>query len=281
MTRTALAIALAASALAATGCTDSGGMTGLEALDALQEVNQSARGQQATSGPIEISTDFTIGDAIESAAQTIAEFWESQADCTEVTVEGNTATIDYGVLNDPCVYSGYTYAGVNTVTVESTAASELEVLHTWTGFTNGDVTVDGEDVVTWSSEDLTRRVVTEHTWTDVATGETVDVWGEHLQGKLDESRTVWDSGFTMAGTREWLSDAGEWVLDMSDLELRMVDPAPQAGTLSVINPDGKTLEVLYERLDDDTIQATLTGLRYGDRIYHISRYGQYEDVTDG
>jgi len=281
MTRTALATALIAAALAATGCTDSDAMSGLEALAALQEVNQSSRGQQATSAPIEISTDFTIGDAIESAAETIAEFWESQADCTEVTVAGNTVTIDYGILEDPCVYNGYTYAGINTVAVESTDASSLEVVHTWTGFTNGDVILDGEGVVTWSSEDLTRRVVTEHTWTDLSTDETVDVWGDHLQGQLEENVTIWNSGFTMEGSREWLSSAGEWTLDMSELELRMVDPAPQAGSLSVINPDGKTLDVVYERLDDNTIQAILSGLRTGDRVYHISSYGQYEDVTDG
>lgn len=262
------------------GCTPSEEMSALEAFEALVEVNQSARGEQATSGVIEVSTDFTIGDAIEAAAQTIAEFWESQVDCTEVTVEGNTATIDYGTLEDTCVYNGYTYAGVSTVTVESTAAGDLEVLHTWTGFSNGDVAVDGDAVVTWSGEDVTRRVVTEHTWTDLADGTTVDVWGDHVQGKLDESLSVWDSGFTMEGTREWLADSGQWLLDMSDLELRMVDPAPQAGSLVVTSPAGKVLEILYERVDEDTIQATLVGLRGGDRVYHINRIGQYEEITE-
>jgi hypothetical protein len=278
MSRAPLLLTALAALAAVTGCTTSDEMTGLEALQALQEVGSSDRGERAVAEPIEVSTDVTIGDAIESAAQTIADFWESQADCTTVTVEGNVATIDYGGLDDPCEFNGRTYAGVNTVAVESTAAGALEVAHTWSGFTDGEVTVDGGALVTWSGEDLTRTVATDHTWTDEASGEVVEVWGEHVQGKLDESQSVWDSGFTMDGAREWLSDSGQWLLDMSDLELRMVDPAPQAGSLTVTNPDGKDLSVTYERYDEDTIQATLSGLRGGDVVYHISLYGQYEEV---
>ncbi len=258
MSRAPLLLTALAALAAVTGCTTSDEMTGLEALQALQEVGSSDRGERAVAEPIEVSTDVTIGDAIESAAQTIADFWESQADCTTVTVEGNVATIDYGGLDDPCEFNGRTYAGVNTVAVESTAAGALEVAHTWSGFTDGEVTVDGGALVTWSGEDLTRTVATDHTWTDEASGEVVEVWGEHVQGKL--------------------SDSGQWLLDMSDLELRMVDPAPQAGSLTVTNPDGKDLSVTYERYDEDTIQATLSGLRGGDVVYHISLYGQYEEV---
>ena len=187
--------------LAAAGCFAAEEMTLLEALDALEQSHSSARGEEATGGVIEISTDFTIGAALEAAAQAIADFWESQLDCTGVTVEGNVITIDYGTLDDACVYRGYTYAGVNTITVVSTAQGDLEVLHTWTDFSNGDVAVDGGATVTWSGEDRTRRVVTEHTWTDLDLGDTVDVTGDHIQGELEAGVSVWDSIHPFASSR--------------------------------------------------------------------------------
>lgn len=260
----------------ATGC-ETEEMGVLEALAALEEVNQSARGEQATADVIEISTDFTIGDALAAAAQTVADFWDSQAPCTEVLVEGNVTTIDYGTLDDGCEFNGQTYAGVNTITVESTTAGELEVLHGWDAFSNGDVQVDGGATVTWSGNDNTRHVVTEHTWTDTE-GNTVDVYGDHISGRIQEDVPVWLDGFTLDGSRDWTSDSGDWSLTMEGLELRLIDPAPQAGTIDLTSPEGKALVIVYERIDDDTIQATLQGIRGGDRVYHINRLGQVEEA---
>ncbi len=258
------------------GCFDDE-MSLFEALEALEQVDQSARGEQATAEVIEVSTDFTIGEALESAAQAIADFWASQVDCTVVTVDGNDVVIDYGDLDDECVYNGHTYAGVNTITVESTAAGELEVLHDWDGFSNGEVQVDGGATVTWSGEDDSRRVVTEHTWTDLADSTTVDVWGDHISHVLEPGTTVWESGFTLDGVREWTHEAEDWSLEMTALELRLVDPAPQAGSVAVIDPAGKALEIVYERVDEDTIAATLIGIRGGERVYHISKRGVLEE----
>lgn len=261
------------------GCVTSDEMGVLEALDALDQVNQSARGEQATAEVIEISTDFTIGAALEAYAEALAAFWESQVDCTTVTVEGNVVTIDYGTLEDSCVWNGHTFAGVNTVTVESTTPGELEVLHGWNGFTNGDVRVDGGAVVTWSGNDLTRRVETEHTWTDLANGEQVDVVGDHVEGRIDEDVPVWESGFTLDGTRDWTDDADEtWSLEAAGIEWMLLDPAPQAGTIEVVSPKGKTLTIVYARIDEDTVSATLVGVRGGDRVYHISRLGTVEEA---
>ncbi len=264
--------------LLVTGC-ETEEMGVLEALAALEEVNQSARGEQATGDVIEISTDFTIGDALAAAAQTIADFWESQAPCTTVTVDGNVTTIDYGTLDDECKFNGKSYSGVNTVTVQSTTAGELEVLHDWNGFSDGDVQVDGGATVTWSGDDHTRHVVTEHTWTDTE-GTSVDVYGDHVSGRIQEDVPVWLDGFTLDGTRDWTSDSGDWALTMQGLELRLIDPAPQTGAIDLTSPKGKTLGIVYERVDEDTIQATLVGVRGGDRVYHINRLGQAEDVTE-
>ena len=259
--------------LLAAGCDSAADMSGLEALEALGQVDQSARGEQATDEVVEVSTDFTIGDALASAAQTIADWWDVQAPCTEVSLADNVLTVDYGTLGDACVWNGHTYAGVNTMTFQSTTPGDLEVLHSWNGFTNGEVTVDGGATVTWSGEDLTRRVETEHTWTEVDGELTVDVVGDHVTGPIDASVPWWESGFTLDGDRSWTSEGEEWSLVMTGLEWRLVDAAPEIGSIDVVAPSGKSLSIVYARVDDSTISATLVGVRGGDRVYHINQLG--------
>ncbi|MEZ4239524.1 MAG: hypothetical protein R3F59_25875 [Myxococcota bacterium] len=258
------------------GC-ELGEMGVLEALDALDQVARSGRGEQATAEPIEISTDFTVGAALQDAAEAVADFWASQAPCTDVTLDGARVTLDYGTLDDDCRWNGHTFAGVNTIEVSSTTPGELAVEHVWDGFTNGDVTVDGDALVTWSGSDLTRRVETAHRFTD-GDGDVVDVTGDHVIGRIDDDVPVWRSGFTLDGTRDWTTDRGEWSLDMDGLEQMLLDPAPQAGVAVVTAPSGKTLTITYGRVDDDTVSATLSGVRGGPREYHISRLGLVEEA---
>ena len=252
------------------GC-DADYMTGAEAFEALVESNESSRGEQATSEAIEISTDATIGDAVEAYAQALAAFWESQVDCTTVTTSGTTVTVDYGTLEDDCTYNGNTYAGIVEVSVTDISLAQIDVEHTWTGFTNGDVQVDGGAFVLWDVDDETRTVATEHTWMDVDDGTTVDVVGEHVWGYIDSDQKIL-GGVTLDGTRDWTSDSGEWHVDMEGLELRLQDPAPQAGLIKLTNPGGKFLQIEYTRIDDDTIEAVLTGTREP-IVFHINRLG--------
>jgi hypothetical protein len=266
-------------AVLASGCALSDEMGPVEALQTLSEVNRSSQGEQATQDVVEISTDFTIGEALEAAARSIADFWQSQVPCTTVTVDGATTTVDYGTLDDACVYQGRTYAGVNTVTVGSTEPGALEVDHTWTGFTNGDVTVDGAATVTWDGLDASRTVVTEHAFTLADDPEVVvDVQGEHVTRPLEGDAPWWESGFTLDGTRTWSSDGSDWFLTMSGLELRMIDPCPQAGVIEATAPSGRSLTLTYARVDEDTISTTLSGVRGGDRVYHVNRLGLVEEA---
>jgi len=248
----------------------------LEALSALGEVGRSGRGVQATEDVITVSTDFTIGQALEDAAAAVADFWESQVDCTTVTVDGAQATIDYGPLDDACVFRGRTYAGVTTITVGSTAPGQLEVVHDWDAFTNGEITLTGRATVTWDGTDATRRVQTMHSWTDDEG--TIDVVGDHVSAPLEEGVAVRDSGFSLQGTRDWTTERGDWSLSMDGLELRLADPAPQTGTVALVAPNDKTLGIEYARVDEDTIEAVLTGVRGGVRVYHIDRLGRTEEV---
>lgn len=264
----------------AAGCFDTEEMGILEALDALEQVSRSGAGDEATTDVIEVSTDFTIGGALADAAATIASFWESQAPCATVTLADAVLTVDYGDLGDTCLWNGHTYAGVTTVTVRSTTPGELEVDHDWNAFSNGDVTVDGGAVVTWSGNDWTRHVVTDHTVVlHTEDDAVIDVHGDHVSGRIDDGLPVWKSGFTLDGDRTWTTEDGEeWTLTMEGLELMLLDPAPQTGSIAVIAPNGKTLTITYARVDDDTISATLSGLRGGDRVYHISKLGLVKEA---
>ena len=73
----------------------------------------------------EITTDFTIGDAVEQAAKDLRDFWQSQVPCSEVSVSGATVTVDYGTLDDNCTWRGKTYAGIHEFTVDVAQESRL------------------------------------------------------------------------------------------------------------------------------------------------------------
>lgn len=260
-------------------CTEGGTMTNAEVLQALEQSRDSSRGEAATTEPIEISTSFTIGQAVEAAAEELAAFWESQQPCTTVTWDGPEVTIDYGGLDDTCEFNLKTYGGVAVVGVQSATLGELEVQHTWTALTDGEVEVNGGALVTWDGSDDTRHVATEHTWTDLDDGRTVDVIGDHTWGYIDPSAKLL-GGFTLEGTRDWIDDDGsEWHIDMTDLELRLQDPVAQAGSIALTNPAGKTLDLVHERVDETTIRVTLTS-GFREWVYDINALGIPTEVTE-
>ena len=263
--------------LFATGC-ERTYMTHAEAVEALDQTAASSRGEQATNETIEISTDFTIGAALEAAAEQFAAFWDSQQDCTTTTLEGATVTVDFGDLNDDCDFEGHHYGGIAQITVDSTEPGELQVTHDWFELNNGDVRVNGGAVVDWSGEEQTRHVQTEHTWTDLEDGTTVDVLGDHIQGWIDEDLRIW-GGITMEGTRDWSTGDGDWHIDMTDLEIRLQDPVAQDGLITLVNPDGRELTLEHERIDDRTIRITIEGTREP-LIFDINQLGIPSEVDD-
>jgi hypothetical protein len=230
-------------------------MTYREALEAMAASATSAKGEAMTQEIIEISTDFTIGEAVEDAAADLAAWLESQIECSTVTRAGHTVTVDFGTLADDCTYNGHTYAGQWAVSIHSNTEDEVYVEHAWTALTNGEVTLDGTADVTWSSAASSRRVVHDITWTDAE--DSVDVTGDKTQVLLDPAAGI-EAGIVVNGSRDWTAATGTWSLEIDAVEMRGQDPVPQAGSYALTTPDAKLAELVFTRLDEDTIECVLS-----------------------
>src|SRR5690606_20395272 len=104
-------------------------LTREEAQEALDELEVTSQVQALTSSSVEISTNFTIGDAAEQAAAELKAFVESQLPCAEVSLEGSTLSVDYGAKAGQCTYRGLTYEGQHRMTVTLGDAGETLVDH--------------------------------------------------------------------------------------------------------------------------------------------------------
>lgn len=234
------------------GCTTR--MSYREALEAVGEAAFSTRGESLTEDIIEISTDFTIGEAVEDAAAELAAWLESQIDCSTVTLDGPTITVDFGTLDDQCIYNSHTYAGLWAVTIQSNLVDEVVVDHEWTALTDGEVTLDGTAQVTWSSSAHSRHVVHDVTWVDE--DGTVEASGDRLQELIDPVEGI-SAGIVVNGDRDWNSGTGEWSLDIDAVEMRGMDPVPQAGVYTLTTPALKVATLTFTRLDANTIECVL------------------------
>src|SRR3954465_16081404 len=81
---------------AITGCPKEGELTSAEAQEALQEAAASSQAENLAAASVDISTNFTIGGALEKAAGELKTFVNSQLPCADVTLENATLTIEYG-----------------------------------------------------------------------------------------------------------------------------------------------------------------------------------------
>jgi hypothetical protein len=244
--------------LSLAGCRRQDALTSAEALEALEEMKTDTTAQALTSGTVEISTKFTIGDAVEKAAADLRAFIESQLPCASVTLSGHTLSVEYGV-NGVCLFNGNQFSGTHTVGISKNDADQVLVDHTWDSLSNGKVRVDGTATVTWDVNgltDFTRHVVHDLKWTRLSDGRTGEGTGDRVQTSLNGDITV---GFTEDGQRSWEGRRGHWGLDISNLEVRWSDPVPQAGSLTLDTPFDKTVAASFDRVDATTIKVTLEG----------------------
>jgi hypothetical protein len=235
------------------------GLTLEEAKQVLEETKLVSQTSALTSSSVEICTNFTIGDAVQQAAEELRDFIASQLPCAEITIQGgDTLIIDYGVNPGDCRHNGHTFSGSHTITIERNERSAVQVSHTWDAFSNQVVQLDGEATVTWDFSALTRRVVHANHWTRLADGRTGDGSGDRLQEALEEGIL---SGFRVDGERTWIGEAGEWNLDIDNVEMRWIDAVPQSGTYKLDAPFDKSVTVRFERVSDTQIKVTIEGPR--------------------
>ena len=230
-------------------------MTYREALEAVEQAAISGKGEALTGEIIEISTDFTLGQAAAEAAEELYLWLESQIPCSTVSLADHTVTVDFGDLADACTYNEHTYAGIWEIAIQAAEEGGVVVDHGWTGLTNGDVTLDGTAQVTWSGGDASRRVVHAVTWSDPE--RTVEASGDRLQTLIDPDLYL-AGGIEIDGDRDWAVDGDDWHLDIDQVEMRGQDPVPQAGEYVLTTPADKTVTLAFERIDENTIRCTLT-----------------------
>lgn len=258
MRRTFLVYAIACIVpLSLAGCKKPKGqeeLTTAEASQALEEASIEGEASNLTSSTIEISTSFTIGQAVETAAQEIRDFVTSQLPCAKIELTGAKLSVEYGALPGSCSWKGLTYSGKHTISVMKNDMGDVQVDHAWTDISNGRVKVTGTATVTWSLEEKSREVEHDLTWTRIKDGKTANGSGKRTQTVLEGGLI---EGIQIDGSRSWESGGKTWDLGISGVQIRWVDPVPQAGTYTLSTPAGKALTMTFSRVDDATIKVTV------------------------
>ncbi|MFI5306398.1 MAG: hypothetical protein ACHQ53_03535 [Polyangiales bacterium] len=256
MGRTVRVALLLCASSALFGCPQADNVTSAEAQQALEESSVDSQAAALTSASFELSTSFTIGQAAEQAAQQVRDYVQSQLPCAQVTLQGATLSIEYGALAGNCVFHGHTFKGTHTITVQKNEMNGVVVQHTWTGFHNDKVSVTGNATVTWTLADPSRHVMHQLTWTRLSDGLMGMGSGDRTQKPLAGGIT---EGFEVDGSRSWQGKNGKWDLDINQVQMRWTDPAPQSGSFVLRTPAGKTITLVFERIDDSTIGVTASG----------------------
>jgi hypothetical protein len=229
-------------------------LTSGEAQQALEEVSASAEASNVTAGSIDIATNFTIGGAVEKAAEELKDYLATTLPCAEITLVDATLTVEYGAKPGDCTYKGHTYTGKHIISVDRNEDSDVLVHHEWDELSNGRVSVTGTADVTWSLDDATRRVEHEVQWTRLSDGRTGVGSGDRLQKALEGGIA---EGFQEDGSLAWEGKSGRWDLAIEAVQIRWTDPVPQAGTYRLATPAGKSATMRFTRIDEDTIQVTV------------------------
>jgi hypothetical protein len=235
-----------------TAC-DRDALTAAEAKESVEELVVSDQAMGVATGSLELSTNFTIGAAVKDAAGELLAFIKSQLPCAEITKEEATLTIVYGAQSGACTWKGKTYSGTHRITVVSTEPGSLTVDHEWDKLSDGVVSVTGSAHVVWTSKEPSRTIDHKLTWTRLSDSRTGTGEGHRVQVPLPGGIS---EGILVDGTRSWTSQKGEWLLTIDQIEIRWIDPVPQAGSYHLDTPSGKSATVSFSRVDENTIAVT-------------------------
>jgi hypothetical protein len=227
-----------------------------EATQALEQASDAGQAEGLTASSVDISTNFTIGKAVQAGAEELGTFIGTQLPCADITLEDATLTVVYGAKEGNCTYRGHTFSGTHVIRVERNEQAQVEVHHEWTDFSNGVVSLDGTADVTWNFSDKTRRVKHSSQWTNLASGRTGMGSGDRLQSVLAGGLS---EGIQVDGERSWEGAKGHWDLAIDGVQMRWTDPVPQAGSYTLSTPFDKSVSMSFARVDADTIKVTVAG----------------------
>jgi hypothetical protein len=226
--------------------------------DAEVALAQSALSTQAdtlVSDTVELSTNFTIGQGLESAAEQLKDYLQTQLPCASIARERSTLAIAYGAKAGNCSFHGHSVTGEHTIQVMRNADNEVSVHHEWDELSDGHLSISGNADVTWSRTAKSRHVLHELTYR-VLNGRDQ---GRTGTGRGDRTQTAIEGGVRIAGERSWDGDQGHFLLDIDGVEMRFVDPVPQTGTYSLTTPSGAALTLVFSRRDADSIRVEVLG----------------------
>jgi hypothetical protein len=247
-------------------------LTEPEARAAIAQVDEVTRPDRASVEIVDVTADVTVGERLAAAANRWRAFFASQQPCTDVSVDRNVVTVDFGTLDDECAFAGRTYAGVDTITVTRLRDQDddLQVRHDLDGFTNGEISITGEKTV-YRTGDGGRGVRADYTVLDLDTARSLDVLSQHTLRPLDPALPISEGGFRLNGDRSWTDGvSGEWRLAMNHLAFFLDDAAPHDGNVVLTNPVGRTLTIRFSQVDDDTTRAVVRGPRGDTIVFRIT-----------
>jgi hypothetical protein len=228
-------------------------MSADDAQSALEEAAVASQADTLISDTVEISTHFDIGQGLENAAEQIMAAIQAELPCAAIARSGSTLNIEYGANPGGCSYHGHQVTGAHSIHVMRNADNQVTVHHEWQDLSDGRLAIDGEADVSWSRTANRRHVLHDISY-EVTSG--LDR-GRTGIGSGDRTQSTIDGGVRIDGARIWEAADGRYSLDLEDVEMRFIDPVPQAGTFQLTTPAGEALTLVFRRIDTDSIRATI------------------------
>jgi hypothetical protein len=231
-------------------------LTSAEAKEALTEASASSQAAEFVATDVELSTNFTVGAAVEKAVEELRSFVVTQLPCAEATVDSGTLTVNYGAKGGNCTYRGHSFSGSSSIKITKNEGGQVVLARTWTDFSNGVVKVNGTADVTWSAADRSRNVKHDLRWTRIADNREGRGTGDRTEKALPGGVL---EGIRIDGARSWETAKGKWDLAIDGVEVRWTDPVPQAGKYVLVTPNKKSLSMTFSRVDADSILVKIEG----------------------
>jgi hypothetical protein len=248
---------LAGLVVCSVGCAESSGSADADsAQQALEESTVASQADALMSDAVEISTHFSVGNAAALAAIELASFIQAQLPCADIQRDGATLSIAYGAQAGDCSYHGHVLSGESSLRIMRNAADEIAVHHEWNDFGDGQVLLNGSADVVWSSTTSRRHITHQITYRVLSgrfAGRSASASGDCMQDALDAGFAV---GIRIDGTRSWQDVRGSYELDIDGVEMRWLDPVPQAGIYELTTPSGASFSLTFGRKDADSIQVS-------------------------